>query len=78
MFHLIPNLKKDLETSLFNHDVIMVVWFHRILSEEIFLTQLKDTHGEKAPSNKTPVHTKCRNMEIWVLGTLNQLFIRGS
>ena len=35
-----------------------------------------DTHREKAPSNKTPVLMKSMNMEIWVVGTSNQFFIR--
>ena len=38
----------------------------------------KDTHREKAPSNKTPALTKSVIMDIWVVGTSNQLFIRGS
>ena len=38
----------------------------------------KDTHREKAPSNKTPVLSESMNMNIWVVGTLNQLFIKGS
>ena len=38
----------------------------------------KDTHREKALSNKTPAFTKSRNMCICVVGTSNQLFIRGS
>ena len=33
---------------------------------------------KKTPSNKTPALTNGRNMDIWVLGTSNQLFIRGS
>ena len=37
-----------------------------------------DTHREKAPSNKTPALTKSTNMDIWVVGTSNQLFVRGS
>ena len=39
---------------------------------------LKDTHREKAPSNKTPALTKSTNMGIWVVGTTNQLFKGGS
>ena len=39
---------------------------------------IMDTHREKAPSNKTPALTKSMNTDIWVVGTLNQLFIRGS
>ena len=38
----------------------------------------KDTHREKAPSNKTPALRKSTNMGVWAVGTLNQLFIRGS
>ena len=38
----------------------------------------KDTHREKALSNKTPVLTNSTNMGIWVIGTSNQPFIRGS
>ena len=43
-----------------------------------FRSTLTDTHGAKAPSNKTPARTKSTNMSIWVVGTSNQLFIRGS
>ena len=31
---------------------------------------------EKSPLNKTPALTKRMNMDIWVAGTLNRLFIR--
>ena len=34
--------------------------------------------GKKTPSNKTPAVTKSMNMNIWVVGTLNKLFIRDS
>ena len=36
------------------------------------------THMEIAPSNKTPALKKSTNMGVWSVGTLNQLFIRGS
>ena len=39
---------------------------------------IKDTHREKAPSNKTPALRIGTNMSVWAVGTLNQLFIRGS
>ena len=32
---------------------------------------------EKAPSNKTQALTKSMNVDIWVVGTLNLLFVRG-
>ena len=38
----------------------------------------KDTHSGKSPSSKIPALTKSMNMDIWVVGTLKQLFIRGS
>ena len=39
---------------------------------------LKNTHKEKALSNKTQALTKSMNMNIWVVGKSNQLFKRGS
>ena len=33
---------------------------------------------EKATSNKTPTLMKSMNVGIWVVGTTNQFFIRGS
>ena len=41
-------------------------------------THIKNTHREKAPSNKTPGLTESMNMGIWVVGTSNQFFIKGS
>ena len=38
----------------------------------------KDIHRENTPWNKTQVPTKSMNVDIWVTGTLIQLFIRGS
>ena len=37
-----------------------------------------DTYKEKALSNKTPALTKSMNMDNWVVGTANQLSMRGS
>ena len=37
---------------------------------------LKDTHREKTPSNKTPAVVKSINMDIWVVDTSNQLFLK--
>ena len=42
------------------------------------LAMFKDTHREKTTSNKTPAQTKGTNMDIWVVGTSNQLFKKGS
>ena len=38
----------------------------------------KDVYREKALSYKTPGLTKSMNIVIWVIGTSNQLFLRGS
>ena len=38
----------------------------------------KVNYREKAPSNKTPALTKSMNMETCVVGTTNQVFMRGS
>ena len=38
----------------------------------------KDTNREKAPSYKTPALLESMNMDIWVVGTSNELFIAGS
>ena len=48
---------------------------NKILSIE---EHLKDTHRDKAPPNNTPALVKSSNMGIWIVGTSNQLFIRGS
>ena len=39
---------------------------------------IKDIHREKEPSIKKQALTKSMNMDIWVVCTSNQLFIRGS
>ena len=39
---------------------------------------IKDTHREKAPWNKTPAFTKSLNVDVRVVGSSNQHFIRGS
>ena len=48
------------------------------VSEGIEVNSFKDTHREKAPSDKTLTLTESTNMGIWVVGTTNQFFIRGS
>ena len=39
---------------------------------------LKDTERENSLINKTQALPKSINMDIWVIGTSNQQFIRGS
>ena len=44
----------------------------------MWLKSIKDINTENTSSNKTQALTKSRNEDIWVIGTLNQLFIKGS
>ena len=39
--------------------------------------KVKGTHREKGSSNKTLALRKSANMDVWAVGILNQLFIRG-
>ena len=39
---------------------------------------VKDTYRDNAPTNKTSVLSKSINMNICVVGTENQFFVRGS
>ena len=50
------------------------VFQKRVNKKYYFL--FKDTHREKAPSNKIPALTKSMSMDIWVIGTSIQLCIR--
>ena len=56
----------------------MFIFYYVYNRPPLKLNALKDTHKEKTPLNKTYSLTKSMNMEIWLVGTLNQLFIRGS
>lgn len=51
----------------------MNVW---LWSLDVFLIS-KDTHREKAWSNKTQELMKTFTMDIWVVDKLNQLSVRG-
>ena len=48
------------------------------MDSEFQRNNFKDTHVEKVFLNKPPAFAESMNMDIWVVGTLNQLFIRGS
>ena len=38
----------------------------------------KNTHSEKSPSNETTTLSKSTNIDIWLVGTSDRIFIRGS
>ena len=44
----------------------------------VFNNQIKDTHREKGPLNVNSAFTKSMNIDIYVVGTSNQLFLRSS
>ena len=48
------------------------------LAKPISIKGIKNTHREKALSNKTLAFTKNWNFGNWVVGTSNQLSLRGS
>ena len=51
--------------------VIIIPWKFCFLN-------VKDTHGGKAPSIKTPALAESMNMDIWIVGNSNQLCKTGS
>ena len=55
----------------------MVIFFFQI-SHSNPTSYLKDTYREKEHSNKTSGLTKSMNMDIWVVGTSSQFFVRSS
>ena len=55
-------------------NIIPQTYFCKVFHSKISFTRLRIL---KAPSNKTPALIKRMNMDIWVAGTSNQLFIRG-
>ena len=48
-----------------------------IVSTSCSRINFKDNHRKKAPSNKTPALSESMNMDIWAVGTSNQLLITG-
>ena len=52
--------------------------FALIISNGCSRISFEDTHMEKAPSNKTLALPESIKMNIWAVGTSNQLFITGS
>ena len=56
----------------------MLVIFRRYGNKLQDICSTEDTHREKSASNKTPALRKSRNMRVRAVGTLYQLFIRGS
>ena len=53
-------------------------WFYKVPRASTSLAWKENLRILTAPSNKTPAIRKSTNMGVWAVGTLNQLFIRGS
>ena len=79
----------SIKISTKNHTDLIVLWHNhhvienlckRLTVNNLFFSRDslcdKNTHREKAPSNKTPALTKSMDMYIWAIDTLNQLLIR--
>lgn len=55
------------------------LFFTRILIRfditlDLWSCLLRDNHRENKPSSKTQILRKNKNLDIWILGSLNQLF----
>ena len=72
----------DLAGQLHSYPITLkkIYEIHKVTQSELMLNKkklalenvpLKDTHREKALSNKTPVLTKSKNVGIWVVITSN-------
>ena len=59
-----------------NFGVQTTVW--PILRKATWIYFIKDTHREKAPWKRLQSFTESMNMDIWIVGTSKQLFLRGS
>ena len=60
---------KVLQDSNFDQNYIMQNAKYKLQSKNYQKSKLKDSHREKAPSNKTPALTNSTNMGICVVGT---------
>ena len=54
----------------------MLPFYIRLMKDMVIY--FKDTLRENAPPKKIPALRKSTNIGVWAVGTLNQLFIRGS
>ena len=64
-----------LTNSCTGNDAVQVIMMQALHTLQ---TCFKDTHREKPPSNKTQKLRTSIYMGIWVVGILNQLFIKVS
>ena len=79
-----PKVQKINVKGSRSEKIFLTLWLYKHCKEETFVTNpdvpftFTDTYKEKVPSNKTSTLSESMNMDIWVVGTSNQPFIRGS
>ena len=71
-FQIKQSLNSILIFSIATEGILLLV------TAKVSTLLLKDTHEENAFSNKTPAVMKSMNMDSWVVGISNQLFVRSS
>ena len=57
-----------------NHKIVYLTWYSRWYQQKQSITFIK----KEGKAIKTEALTKSMNVYIWTIGTLKQLFIRGS
>ena len=73
-----PNQSQDEFETSHNFEMTLETLAQKGYFVTTVIGDLRILIGKKAPSNKIPALTKSRNMDICVVSTSNQLFIRGS
>ena len=75
---MIPHKSKSKIASYYKVYLSQFIIAPYNIKSEMIILSIKDTHMENTPSNKTHALTKSMNVDILVVGTLNQLFLRSS
>ena len=73
-----PNQSQDEFETSHNFEMTLETLAQKGYFVTTVIGDLRILIRKKAPSNKIPALTKSRNMDIYVVSTSNQLFIRGS
>ena len=76
-------LNRDPEIGNTHASVLYNIWrlarvWNTKLDKYPYEKLFKDTHRKNTPSDKTLMLSKSMNMNIWMIGATNQLFIRSS
>ena len=65
------NIKVFLQKAMkkWSEEAFVIKKDKKFMPWKYLISDLKDTHREKAPSNKTPALRKSTNMGVWAVGT---------